>query len=72
MAASGRGQAAPSPEGTAVTIAASVPKSLVDGLDRVAESEGWKRSRAVTEAIRGLVKARTPKRRQGESNPVGA
>jgi len=45
----------PSPEGKAVLVTASVPESLVEGLDSVAESEGWNRSQAVTEAIRGLL-----------------
>jgi metal-responsive CopG/Arc/MetJ family transcriptional regulator len=44
------------PEGKAVTVVVSVPESLVTGLDAVADAEGWNRSRAVTEAIRGLVK----------------
>ena len=46
----------PGAEGPAVIVTASVPESLVAGLDRVAESEGWNRSKAVTEAIRGLLK----------------
>ncbi len=46
----------PSPEGHSVTVVASVPESLVVGLDRIAESEGWNRSKAVTEAIRGLLR----------------
>jgi hypothetical protein len=45
-----------SPEGRAVTVVASVPESLVDRLDGLAENKGWNRSRAVTEAIRALVK----------------
>jgi hypothetical protein len=44
------------PEGQAVTVVASVPESLVDGLDSLAKAEGWNRSRAVTEAIRALLK----------------
>jgi len=44
------------PEGKAVTVVVSVPKSLVTGLDDLAKSEGWNRSKAVTEAIRGLLK----------------
>lgn len=43
-------------EGRAIVVAASIPESLVEGLDRVAEAEGWNRSRAVTEAVRMLVK----------------
>jgi hypothetical protein len=44
------------PEGKAVTVIASVPESLVAGLDALSEQEGWNRSKAVTEAIRGLLK----------------
>ena len=43
-------------EGRAVTVVASVPETLVDGLDARAKQEGWSRSRAVTEAIRVLLK----------------
>jgi hypothetical protein len=43
-------------EGRAVTVVATVPETLVVSLDAVAELNGWNRSRAVTEAIRGLVK----------------
>jgi hypothetical protein len=46
----------PSAEGRTVLVTASVPESLVAGLDELAEAEGWNRSRAVTEAIRGLLK----------------
>lgn len=45
-------------EGKAVVVTASVPGELVQRLDAVAEKEGWNRSRAVTEAIRGLVSKR--------------
>jgi metal-responsive CopG/Arc/MetJ family transcriptional regulator len=44
------------PEGKAVTVVASVPEGLVDDLDVLAETEGWGRSRAITEAIRALLK----------------
>ena len=44
------------PEGRTVVIGASVPGSLVDRLDRLAETRGWSRSQAVTEAIRRLVR----------------
>jgi hypothetical protein len=46
----------PGAEGRTVLITASVPESLVTGLDELAESEGWNRSQAITEAIRGLLK----------------
>lgn len=53
----------PNPEGKAVLVTASVPGSLVDKLDALADTKGWNRSQAVTEAIRGLVagKRRTKK-----------
>ena len=44
------------PEGRAATIVASVPESLVAGLDARAAAEGWSRSKAITEAIRALLK----------------
>jgi hypothetical protein len=51
---SGRPVANPD-EGKAVLVTASVPSGLVERLDALAEAEGWNRSRAVTEAIRGLL-----------------
>ncbi|GEM_PF-1406260 len=42
-------------EGRAVPVSASVPEPLVNDLDTIAESKGWNRSRAVTEAIRAYV-----------------
>jgi|EndMetStandDraft_5_1072996.scaffolds.fasta_scaffold2440999_1 hypothetical protein len=45
----------PSPDGKAVTVAVTVPEGLVERLDGLAEAEGWNRSKAVTEAIRGLL-----------------
>jgi len=44
------------PEGRTVTVAATVPGELLDQLDALAE-RNWSRSRAVTEAIRGLLAA---------------
>ena len=49
-------------EGKAIVVAASVPESLVAGLDAYAEAQGWGRSKAVTEAIRALL-ARKPSRK---------
>ncbi len=43
-------------EGRAITIVASVPETLVAGLDERSQTEGWSRSKAVTEAIRTLLK----------------
>jgi metal-responsive CopG/Arc/MetJ family transcriptional regulator len=43
----------------AVVIAASVPSDLVEQLDKlVAARNGWNRSKAITEAIRGLLDAK--------------
>jgi hypothetical protein len=47
------------PDGPAVMVAVSVPESLVERLDRLADKNGWGRSQAVTEAIRGFVGKRT-------------
>ena len=54
----GSGRKPVNPEGPTVTVAASVPKSLVEQLDEHAEAQGWSRSEAVTRAIRGLLKVR--------------
>ncbi len=40
-------------------VAVTVPESLVAALDERADREGWNRSRAVTEAIRGLLKRKS-------------
>lgn len=48
-----------SEEGPAVTVVATVPKTLVDGLDERAKAEGWGRSKAIQEAIRALLKRKT-------------
>jgi hypothetical protein len=45
-----------SEHGPAILVTASVPKSLMDELEAVAQSEGWGRSRAIQEAIRAFVK----------------
>ena len=46
----------PGPEGPTVAMAVTVPESLLDRLDAYVETrEGWNRSKAVTEAIRGLL-----------------
>jgi hypothetical protein len=42
-------------EGVAVVLTASVPSSLVEQLDAIADREGWTRSRAITEAVRCLI-----------------
>jgi hypothetical protein len=46
------------PEGPTVVVAASIPESLVQQLDELAEKNGWKRSQAITEAVRRLLKAK--------------
>ncbi len=55
----GAGRKVANPEGATVPVTASVPSVLVERLDRLAEKNGWGRSQAVTEAIRGLVGKRT-------------
>ena len=52
----GAGRKPANPEGATVTLAVSVPGSLVEGLDALVQERGWNRSQAVTEAIRGLLK----------------
>jgi len=42
-----------------VVIAASVPQDLAGDLDDFAQAKGWSRSKAVTEALRGLLKRRS-------------
>jgi hypothetical protein len=45
-------------EGRTVTMAVSVPETLLANLDALATERAWNRSEAVTEAIRRLVKAK--------------
>ena len=44
------------PDGPTAVLAVSVPEKLISELDRLCEAKEWKRSKAVTEAIRGLLK----------------
>ncbi|HEX4412931.1 MAG TPA: ribbon-helix-helix domain-containing protein [Lacipirellulaceae bacterium] len=44
------------PDGPAAVLTVSVPEKLVTELDALCEAKEWKRSKAVTEAIRGLLK----------------
>jgi metal-responsive CopG/Arc/MetJ family transcriptional regulator len=44
------------PEGRAVTVTVTIPESLVQGLKAMSKTEGWSKSQAVCEAIRGLLK----------------
>lgn len=53
----------PGPDGPTMMIAVTVPETLVNDLDAIAESMGWKRSRTVTEAIREYVKVKPPKKK---------
>ncbi len=46
----------PKTDGKAVTIAVTVPGDLAGDLDRFATAKGWSRSKAVTEALMGLLK----------------
>lgn len=45
-------------EGRTMPVAASVPSELVEQLDGLAKDQGWNRSQAITEAIRGLLDAK--------------
>lgn len=48
----------PGPEGPVSSLTVSVPDALIAQLDELATARGWGRSKAVTEAIRRLVKAK--------------
>ncbi len=48
----------PGPEGRTAMLAVTVPETLIAQLDELAAARGWGRSKAVTEAIRRLVKAK--------------
>jgi hypothetical protein len=41
-----------------VVIGVSVPESLATALDNFAEAKGWSRSKAVTVAMRALIKGK--------------
>jgi hypothetical protein len=56
----GAGREPVNPEGVTGRVTVTVPESLIKQLDAVGKRNGWNRSKAVTEAIRGLVA--TPKR----------
>lgn len=45
----------PGPDGPTSVVAVTVPDVLMERLDAYAEQREWNRSKAVTEAIRGLV-----------------
>ena len=51
----GAGRKTDNPEGKTKVVAATVPEKLVKRLDRFAKSKKWNRSKAITEAIRGLL-----------------
>jgi hypothetical protein len=53
----GAGRKIENPEGRTILVAVTVPGELVERLDELAGKRGWKRSKAVTEAIRGLLEA---------------
>ena len=48
-----------SPEGRSVSVTVSIPEGLVNGLKALAKANGWSKSHAVSEAIRGLLKRKT-------------
>jgi hypothetical protein len=43
-------------DGRTVVVAVSVPEELATNLDNFAKAKGWSRSKAVTVAIRALIK----------------
>jgi hypothetical protein len=43
-------------EGDAIIVHASVPKGLIEKLDRLSLGHGWLRSQAIAEAVRRLVR----------------
>ncbi len=43
------------PDGPTAVLTVSVPQKLITELDRLCWTKEWKRSKAVTEAIRGLL-----------------
>jgi Ribbon-helix-helix protein, copG family len=45
-----------SPEGRTIAVTVTIPEGLVNGLKAMAKSEGWSKSKAVSEAIRELLK----------------
>jgi hypothetical protein len=51
----GAGRKPIDPDDKAVVVAVSLPGELVAQLDERREKEGWNRSQAVAEAIRGLL-----------------
>jgi hypothetical protein len=52
----GAGRKPSSPDGPTILVAVTVPETLMERLDAIAERNEWNRSKAVTEAIRGFVK----------------
>ena len=58
----GAGRKMANPEGPAIVVTASVPAGLVEEFDSLAQHKGWNRSKAITEAIRRLVKSTKRKR----------
>jgi hypothetical protein len=54
-----KGAGRPPKEGEkTVVIGASVPESLATNLDNFAKAKGWSRSKAVTVALRALIKGK--------------
>ncbi len=53
----GAGRPPSSSDGPTMLVSVTVPQSLVAQLDDVATKREWNRSKAVTEAIRRLVKS---------------
>jgi len=44
------------PEGRTIAVTVTIPEALVSGLKALSKTEGWSKSKAVSEAIRELLK----------------
>ena len=53
------GAGRPPKDDKTVVIAASIPGALASDLDSLAKAKGWSRSRAVTEALLGLLERKS-------------
>jgi hypothetical protein len=45
-----------SPEGRTIAVTVTIPEGLVGGLKALSKTEGWSKSKAVSEAIKELLK----------------
>jgi len=54
----GAGRPSSNTEGHTVLVAVTVPETLMDRLEGIAEANGWNKSEAVTQAVRAFVAKR--------------